>query len=687
MPGPRTARTDPPRRTRRRPWWRRPGAAALVLSLLAGPLLAVVAAPSASASMSEAFTRQFSANTNGDVLLVGNTLMTCPDSSGCTTARAGTGGPLNNNDHAMRHVDVDGDPSTFASSSADLVLPTQGTVLFAALAWSARTTAGAGGTAPPTPSAIGTVKLRTPGASGYTSLADPSPASGDAGAYQGFVDVTDLVRAAGSGTYTVADVQAATGNDRYAGWSLVVAVADPTAPARNLTVYKGFGSVSTSAGTSLDIPVSGFLTPEQGAVTTTLGTVVYEGDRGFSGDRLQVRREGATDFVDVSDAQNPVDNVFNSTISARGSLATPPRSPRYANQLGLDIDTFSADGLLGNDDTSATLRLTTTYETFYPGVVTFVTDLYEPQLEGSKTVEDVDGGLVERGDVLRYTVPVSNTGLDAAIRSRVVDAVPTGTTFVPGSIRVGAGSSFSDLVYTAATDADGDDLGRYRTGEHGGVVEAFVGEGATPAEGGRVPTASGAGPGERTHWALSFDVTVDGTVADGARLLNIAQLTFRGGSTGTASSVSSNDVVAAVDGTAPGGVPATAPDVVSLRPSTANPSVVVPVLANDEPGLELVGVTDVGSGTVGWSAGGSTVTYTPAPGFAGRDSFTYTVRNASGATATEVVHVDVVNELPVAADDAASTHWRSSVLLDVLANDTDPNGDALTLLSVAAPSR
>ncbi|MCD6497797.1 MAG: cadherin-like domain-containing protein [Deltaproteobacteria bacterium] len=44
------------------------------------------------------------------------------------------------------------------------------------------------------------------------------------------------------------------------------------------------------------------------------------------------------------------------------------------------------------------------------------------------------------------------------------------------------------------------------------------------------------------------------------------------------------------------------------------------------------------------------------------------------------------NHDPVAADDSAQTTLNQSVSIDVLANDTDPDGDALTVSNVAAPA-
>ena len=100
------------------------------------------------------------------------------------------------------------------------------------------------GPRPPDPAARGKVKLRTPGALGYADLtATVNDSTSITNVYTGFVDVTAEVAAAGPGPYTVADVQAGTGLDRYAGWSLIVAYSDPAAPPRSIRVFAGLASI------------------------------------------------------------------------------------------------------------------------------------------------------------------------------------------------------------------------------------------------------------------------------------------------------------------------------------------------------------------------------------------------------------------------------------------------------------
>jgi hypothetical protein len=122
----------------------------------------------------------------------------------------------------MQFVDVDSDPATFDSSSAFLGLPADANVLFAGLYWGAKVTRGTRGEAAPAPDARNRALFATPASGGYVSVTagqvDDSDTASQAGAYQAFANVTELVRAGGAGTYAVANIQSGTGEDRYAGW-------------------------------------------------------------------------------------------------------------------------------------------------------------------------------------------------------------------------------------------------------------------------------------------------------------------------------------------------------------------------------------------------------------------------------------------------------------------------------------
>ena len=334
------------------------------------------------------FTRRFTADIAGDIVQIGNTNMTAPAGTAGDAARNGTGTALNNNDHSMVFVDIDTDSTTFNSSSATLALPAGARVLFAGLYWGSDTATGTGVTAAPNAAIRTQVIFATP-TSGYatrTSTIDDSTSG-----YSCFSDVTSLVSSAGSGAYTVANIQGSRTTNRFSGWALVVAYTQPGAPPRNLSIFDGHQLVN-SGTTSVNIAISGFRTPANGAVRTHIGAVVMEGDLGLTGDTMTLN---GVNIPSPADPQNPSTNVFNSTITRLGTRLSA-KTPDYINQLGWDVDDFNANGVLANNATSATINVTTGGETYMPIMVSFATDLYAPDHRAQKR-----GGSERRQDQSR----------------------------------------------------------------------------------------------------------------------------------------------------------------------------------------------------------------------------------------------------------------------------------------------
>ncbi len=118
-------------------------------------------------------------------------------------------------------------------------------------------------------------------------------------------------------------------------------------------------------------------------------------------------------------------------------------------------------------------------------------------------------------------------------------------------------------------------------------------------------------------------------------------------------------------------------------------SVVVAVRANDsDVELQPLTVTAVGGaahGTVTFSA--SNVSYSPLADYNGPDSFTYTISDSIGATATATVTITVtpVNDPPAAAADSATLAEDGSATIAVLDNDSDPDGDGLSVSALTTP--
>ena len=120
-------------------------------------------------------------------------------------------------------------------------------------------------------------------------------------------------------------------------------------------------------------------------------------------------------------------------------------------------------------------------------------------------------------------------------------------------------------------------------------------------------------------------------------------------------------------------------------------AVTINVLGNDDDPdgdtLAVDSVTQPTNGSVVINAD-ETVSYTPASNFNGSDSFGYTVSDGQGGTeaATVTVSVTPIEDAPIAVDDSAITSPNVAVIIDVLSNDEDPDGDSLTVNSVTQPA-
>ncbi|WEX00469.1 retention module-containing protein [Pseudomonas nitroreducens] len=104
----------------------------------------------------------------------------------------------------------------------------------------------------------------------------------------------------------------------------------------------------------------------------------------------------------------------------------------------------------------------------------------------------------------------------------------------------------------------------------------------------------------------------------------------------------------------------------------------------DGDSLSILSVQGAVNGTV--KLDGGNVVFTPNKDFNGTGSFTYTISDGHGGTSTATVTVGVtaVNDAPTLLADTATTKEDTSVKIDVLANDTDVDGDKLTVSAASA---
>ena len=131
--------------------------------------------------------------------------------------------------------------------------------------------------------------------------------------------------------------------------------------------------------------------------------------------------------------------------------------------------------------------------------------------------------------------------------------------------------------------------------------------------------------------------------------------------------------------------------------SPEDTAVTILVLANDtdiDDGINPASVTIL-SGPANGSAviNDGKITYTPNNGFNGSDTLTYRLRDTGGLwsePATVTITITPVNDgPPVAVSDAAVTGKNRPVTIDILANDSDPDGNGTidrNAISITQPS-
>ncbi len=106
--------------------------------------------------------------------------------------------------------------------------------------------------------------------------------------------------------------------------------------------------------------------------------------------------------------------------------------------------------------------------------------------------------------------------------------------------------------------------------------------------------------------------------------------------------------------------------------------------------LSITGVSNPTNGTVTYSAQNNTVIFTPASNFTGPAGFTYAISDGRGGTASANVSLNVnapaANRNPVANDDtgfATTANTAISIAMaTLLGNDSDPDGDPLSITAV-----
>ncbi|HGE5774245.1 TPA: T9SS type B sorting domain-containing protein [Flavobacterium psychrophilum] len=385
---------------------------------------------------------QFDKDLHGDMLMIGNNTLNRNTGSGFTP-NVPCNDPNQGNGVQMGYIDIDNDSSTFCSSSANLAIPGSvsrcSRIVYARLYWGAIVSGN------DSRANINKIKFKTPGAGGYNNIvgniihdAGSNPISSNK-PYACSADVTNLVIAAGSGTYTIADLVSSTGLNTdssgtglSAGWSLYVVYEDPELPAKSIVSYEGFSGISVSGNPQLDINLNNFRTKAVGPVRAKYAFMSLEGDQNITGDYL------AINGYYMSGGTRATDNFFNSSITPVGV-----RVPNSTNTLGVDCGIIDVpnggNATIGNNVVSATITLGTNQDTYFHFFDAFSVEIIEPKILITKLIKNLLGVDIANTGVgicedLKYEISFQNIGNDDAVNFTIRDVLPKNITFNPATL-------------------------------------------------------------------------------------------------------------------------------------------------------------------------------------------------------------------------------------------------------------
>lgn len=384
------------------------------------------------------------ADVKGDFTMIGNNSMTKRGYGNRAYSDKGSNGGGD-----MEFVDIDGDNSTFQSSSATLKISSDSPqclkVKWAGLYWGSYYR----NSSAMTQGDSDQVKLKLPGGNAYHQITPTSQnLSNDRNYYIYLADVTALLQNSNTlnGEYTVADIAGTPvrSTSTSGGWTLVVVYEnnnDERLPSRKITLYDGFSSINGTR--TLDIPISGFQSIPFGQVNFRLGTATLEGDVGIPGDYFEIKGRQKTNYTLMGNSGYPNDrnNFFDSTISEDGAFNFD-RNPLSRNTVGWDVKNINVDNpnndVIGNNETTVDVRFGTRgdfYMTFFLG---FSVETIAPNLEIEKNLQGKDrsGKWVDFtdqpvgfGTELIYSLKFKNTGNEDAVDAVLEDLLPANVTF------------------------------------------------------------------------------------------------------------------------------------------------------------------------------------------------------------------------------------------------------------------
>ncbi len=387
----------------------------------------------------------------GNYLITGNTIMCNTDNknhlftlkpipffkdyykpnSYCSDITKSNQGRINN------YIDIDNNPNTWNSSSANFTLPQNARILWAGLFWQGNLNNRGNYIAPDgyvmqrravpndknnllsgwhwvyndgnygdefkvQDSTANLILIKIDGESSYHQIKADTLAANNiyyhetiGGPYGAFADITSLVKQKnihpGKHKITIANLSATNGQDgdwlgNWGGWCVVVVYESKDESIKNISIYNGFTNVFYKKGVShkKEITISGFKLPNYHDVKGYMSIFSGDGEIGNTGDFISLDNKG---MPGVSDPYNVLDGV-----SKNLDRDSTPSYNNLTNMNTIDIDHYDVGKIMtelrdrNKDAHEVKIQLETKkmpnggHDAFFPSMIAFATDLYVPKV-------------------------------------------------------------------------------------------------------------------------------------------------------------------------------------------------------------------------------------------------------------------------------------------------------------------
>ncbi|WP_309894624.1 Ig-like domain-containing protein [Archangium sp.] len=493
----------------------------------------------------------------------------------------------------------------------------------------------------------------------------------------------------------------------------------PVATAQSASTNEDTSVGITLAGTDVDgnpLTYSVVQAPSRGTISGTPPSITYTPSANYNGpDTFTFRANDGLANSAVATVSLTVQPINDAPLAVAQNVSTDEDTALAITLTGIDVDGDSLSYTVVQAPTRGTLtgtapNLTYTPSANYNGSDTFTFRVNDGQVDSAVVSVNLTVRPVNDAPVATAQSASTNedTGVSIMLAGTDVDGNPLTYSVVQAPSRGTISGTPPSITYTPSADYHGPDTFTFRANDGlANSAEATVSLTVRPINDAPLAVTQNVSTNEDT----AVSITLSGTDVDGDTLTyTVARAPARGTLSGTAPNLTytpnadyhgPDSFAFRVTDSAGATSSAAASVNLTVRPVNDAPVAIAQSASTDEDtavAITLAG-TDLDGDTLTYSvvqapANGTLTgtapnfTYRPAAHYHGPDSFTFQVRDPSGANsnvATVSLTVRSVNDAPVAVAQSVSTDEDTTV--NITLAGTDVEGDSLTYTVVQAPSR